>query len=808
MNKHNSKQFIVKARRHWRRYLACGVSVLLLSGCAGEMQRREGMALVHEGNYENGLAKLEQAARENPQNPLIQRDFLRQREQIINRLVNSAGSERAAERYDAAEPLYQRALTLDPNSAPAKQGLTDLNTARRHSKLLAEAQALAKKDDVAGAKATLGLLLVENPGHVQANQLRYQLEEQTLKENMSGPSLNIKSRKPVTLQFRDANLKMVLEAISRTTGVNVLLDKDVRNDIKVTIFVKDTPVEETLDLILFQNQLEKRVLGENTVLIYPFNPAKTKDYQELKVRRFPLTNADPKQIQNMIKTILKTKDIFVDEKTSSIVIRDTPQVIRLAEKLVTSMDQPEPEVMLEVQLLDVNRDKTLDLGVNWPTSVTWAYSNTDNTLAGWKSRDSSKNVTLNAGNSFSVAVKALETDTDTRVLATPRIRARNKEKAKIMIGSRTPVISSAAVPNSGTQTGGSAAVYNTNIQYLDTGIKLEVEPTIYLDGDVAIKINLEVSDLGSKYENATTGTLAYATTTNNATTVLRLKDGETQILGGLLRAFNSNGASGKIPGLGDLPIIGRLFGVQSDEWGNREIVLAITPHIVRNNQANEADLLEIWSGTESNVKYGASNLKVAGTAGVLGHGASGSPGPAASPPVARPGLAGVPTAAGPAARGATAPPVVTAPAALAAAAGPLAVTLAGPQQAKIGDKLNVIVSAQPGASVNAVTFALRYDAEFLKAVAVTEGDLLRHANIKSNFNGQIDEAGGSVAVDLSAESGGVATGGGIASIQFEVVGGRGATSVSVATISATGANSTDLPVTNPSPLSVTVQASP
>jgi hypothetical protein len=149
--------------------------------------------------------------------------------------------------------------------------------------------------------------------------------------------------------------------------------------------------------------------------------------------------------------------------------------------------------------------------------------------------------------------------------------------------------------------------------------------------------------------------------------------------------------------------------------------------------------------------------------------------------------------------------VVTAPASI--ATGPLAVTLAGPQQAKIGDKLNVIVAAQPGASVNAVTFALRYDTEFLKAVAVTEGDLMRRANLKSTFNGQIDEAGGSVAVDLTAEGGG-ASGGGIASIQFEVVGGRGATSVSVATINATGANSTDLPVTSPAPLTVTVQAPP
>lgn len=622
------------------RLMLAVLSSLLLVACAGEMQRRDGLALVIDGHYEEGLAKLDEATRTAPDNALARRDYLRQREQIVNRLLGAANSALAQSRYDEAEAQFRRALAIDANNQAAKNGLAAINTTKRHNRWLVEAKALAKAGDIAGAKATLGLILIEDPNNLKANQLRFALAEQTLAENFAGPTLNIKGRKPVTLQFRDANLKMVLEALSRTTGINILVDKDVRNDIKVTLFVRDTPIEETLDLLLLQNQLEKRVLGDNTVLVYPFNPAKAKEYQTLKVRRFALTNADPKQVQSMLKSILKIKDVFVDDKTSAVMVRDTPQAIRLAERMVASMDQPEAEVMIELELLDVSRNRSLELGINWPTSVSWMLPNSM-TLDKYKQRGPA-DVTLSA-TPFGVAVKALATDGDTRVLATPRVRARSKEKARIMIGARTPVISSAAVPN----TSGLASVYNTNIQYLDTGIKLEVEPTVHLDGEVAIKLSMEVSDLGDRFENVLTGTLAYATTTNNASTVLRLKDGETQVLAGLIRAYTNNSARGKVPGLGDIPLLGRLFGINADDWQNREIVLAITPHIIRNNQVAEADLLELWSGTEANLQFEEANLKAAGTSGVISQSSSKARPVAAPTVVSRPQAPAVAPAVGP-----------------------------------------------------------------------------------------------------------------------------------------------------------------
>ena len=433
-------------------------TALLLAACApGQIARDQGLTLLTEAKFEEGLALLAESVRQNPGSAQMRSDYLFQRGMIADRLLSEAAAQRRANRLDAAEVLYRRVLAFDSNSAASRQGLTELDTQRRHERLLDEAEGLTKKGDLAGARSLLAVVQVENPANPRATKIRNQIEEPTLKENLAGASLNITGRKPLTLQFRDANLKMVLEAIARATGVNIMLDKDVRNDIKVTIFVRDTPVEETLDLLLIQNQLEKRVLGDNTVLIYPATSAKEKEYQDLKIRRFALGNADPKQVQNMLKTILKVKDIFVDEKTSAVVIRDKPDVVRLAERLVAAMDQAIPEVMLEIDVMQVDRKRMLSLGIDWTQSFTWSLRD-KMTLQDFRNATAAD---VNVSG-FSVTANASKTDGDVNDLATPRIRVRNKEKAKILVGTRNPVVSSAATP---AVAGGGATVYNTSVTF-------------------------------------------------------------------------------------------------------------------------------------------------------------------------------------------------------------------------------------------------------------------------------------------------------------------------------------------------------
>jgi general secretion pathway protein D len=585
------------------RFATCAI-VIALAGCAAERTHNEGMSLISDGKLEDGLAKLAQAQQADPGNGAFKKDWLHQRDMATGRLMAEGNRERAEQRWEPALQRYARVLSIDPGHVGAKQAAQEIAIERRQTTQIESAALLYGKGSFEQASAIVTRVLIENPEHERALQLRSQIAAATQNNSLNGVSLNLKGRKPVTLQFRDANLRMVMEAIARTTGLNVMFDKDVKSDLKVTIFVRDTPVEEAIDLILMQTQTAKRVLGENSLLIYTDSEAKSREYAELKIRRFSLTNADPKNVMAMVKTMTKTKDMFIDEKTNALVVRDTPQVIRLIEKLITSMDQPEPEVMLEVDVMEISRDRLMALGIDLPTS--FGASTSGMTLQQFRNlTDANVNVT-----GLGVSIQAKKTDSDINDLATPRIRVRNKEKAKFLVGDRLPVISTAAVPS----TTATSAVYNTSVQYVEVGIKIEVEPTIYADGEVAIRLVLEVSsNSGQNSDAAKSGTIAYTISTRSVNTVLRLKDGQTEIIGGLIQDQDRSAAT-RIPGAGDIPILGRLFGVQTDTKNKKEIIMSITPHIVRSNKQVDSDLLEMWSGTENNLRFGGRQLG-GGTAG-------------------------------------------------------------------------------------------------------------------------------------------------------------------------------------------------
>ena len=234
---------------------------------------------------------------------------MRERDRAVNYLLLSGDRLHDQGRDDEAYSVLP-AGAGDRQGQHARQGRSDsIETGKRHEAILAEANVLFDKGDLEAAQNKLQAILIENPQHAKALALHRQIEEkQAMNTQMLTPTLKSKFRQPVTLQFRDANLKMVFEALSRSSGINILLDRDMKNDLKTSIFVKDASVEDTLDLILMQNQLEKKVLNDSTVFIYPNTPAKIKEYQDMVIRTFQLTNADAKQMQTMIKTMLKTKD--------------------------------------------------------------------------------------------------------------------------------------------------------------------------------------------------------------------------------------------------------------------------------------------------------------------------------------------------------------------------------------------------------------------------------------------------------------------------------------------------------------------
>jgi general secretion pathway protein D len=562
-----------------------------LGGCAGHAAYREGTDLLSKNEVEQSLVKFQQAVNEAPNNAAYKSAYLTTRDSNANRLLLEADRALADGKPALAQQNYIRVLTIDPGNERARIGMRALDADRRQATLLAEAETATDKKDYDVAKAKLQAILTERPDHEGARLLLAQVNQKSAPAPAE-TGLSAAFRTPISLEFRDAPLKQIFEVIARHSGLNFVFDKDVKSDQRTSIFLKNSSVESAMYFLLMTNQLERQVMDGNTILIYPNVAAKQKEYQEMSVRTFFLANADAKAIANTLKTILKTRDVVVDEKLNLVIVRDTPEAIKLASQLIAVQDVPEAEVMLDVEVLEVTRTRAMDLGINWPTSLalspltTATGSLTVNQLKG-----------LNA-DSISVAgvgatINAGKTDGDTNTLAHPRIRVRNKEKAKVVIGDKVPNFTT-------TVSSGVGGFASDSVNYLDVGLTLNVEPTITLNNEVAIRIQLEVSNL-IDLVTSKNGAQAYRIGTRSASTMLQLKDGENQVLAGLIN--NEERSSGtKIPALGDLPILGRLFGTGHDENNRTEIVLSITPHLVRNLTRPAASASEFGAGTEASFR--------------------------------------------------------------------------------------------------------------------------------------------------------------------------------------------------------------
>jgi general secretion pathway protein D len=509
---------------------------------------------------------------------------------MVQRLVAAAENARAAGSLEGAEEAYRQAAAIEPANPTVQKGIASIAAERKHRVAVAEAEALLKSGDEAGAKAKAAEVLAENPAQREARSLMRRIEEKDVKAAMEGPKLTAALRRPVTLEFREASLKAVFELLSKSTGLNFVFDRDVKPDLKTTVFVKNTAVDEVIRFILVTNQLERKVLNENTILIYPLTPAKQRDYKDLVVRSFYLANADAKQTATMLRALVKTRDLYVDDKLNLVVIRDTPEAVRLAEKLVANQDLGEPEVMLELEVMEVGTSLLTQLGVQWPGQVNVGLVGSGNTAGTVTGKEfahlNSGLIRLSFGDPlFSINLK--KQDGRTNVLANPRIRVKNKEKARIHIGDKVPVITTTAT---------STGFVSETVNYLDVGLKLEVEPTVYLEDDVGIKVGLEVSNIAREIRSPS-GSVTYQVGTRNTATTLP-EDGETQVLAGLISDEDRRSAN-KMPGLGDAPgVLGKLFGAHSQTANKTEIVLLITPRVVRNLNRPGARAEQFVSGTE------------------------------------------------------------------------------------------------------------------------------------------------------------------------------------------------------------------
>ncbi|MGZ8270872.1 MAG: secretin N-terminal domain-containing protein [Methylophilus sp.] len=570
---------MIRVHRRWFSIMPLCTLTLHLSGCAFAPWEKPSKDNV---SPETKVLASTKKADADPDSSKLRKDLYVSKESAIVELLTQAEKSRLNGDTEGATQYYDRVLSIAPDNQSAIVGKQSLQVELALAKKLDKASELVANNQLQQAKSVVHDVLLEDPHNKNAIELNQKITESIGPTNNQPPQLKPPQDKPVTLELRDANIKVVFEALSRATGINFILDKDIRPDTKATIFVKKMPIEDAIDMVLSSNGLQKKVLSENSALVYPSNAQKLKDYQDLMIRSFYLNNTSAKQVAALLKSMLKTRDIFIDERLNMIVVRDTPEVIRIAEKLVRANDLADPEVMLEIEVLEVSRSRLQELGIVYPNQLAVLSSGTL-TLDALKHLNETK-----IGVSPNPAVNFKKTTGDVNLLSNPRIRVKNNEKANILVGDKVPIITTTSTANVGV---------SESVTYVDVGLKLDVEPRITLDDFVNIKVGLEVSSLGDKTVT-TNGATVYTIGTRNANTILRLKDGETQILAGLILDDERKSAS-KLPGLGDIPLIGRLFSNQEDKKNKTEIVLAITPRIISNILLPKAEVSEYWSGTEN-----------------------------------------------------------------------------------------------------------------------------------------------------------------------------------------------------------------
>lgn len=744
---------------------------ILLAGCAAQHAFDEGQGLYEQGRVEEGLAQMDKAYRLDPDNSEYRAQYFRRREAAIYRWLSQAEAAKNKSDWEEAQNDYQRILRIDPDNPRAKVGLSSLAGEKKQMQMLTEARANLDKGEISEAAKKVRSVLTYTPSNPAALKMKREIEAKLAATAQAGTIFKSKLARPITIEFKDAPIRAVFDSISKVAGVNFLFDKDLRPDLRTNLVVRDARIEDVIRFILVTNQLKESVLSGNTLFIYPNTPDKVRDFQEMQIRNFYLTNANAKDVAAVIKNMVKPKDINVVDSLNMIVVRDTPDVIRVVEREIAAQDIAEPEVMLEVEVLEVGTSLLNNIGIQYPSQLSYSLVGAAG-VAGTATLNELHNGTAGlvrvSMSDPALVVNLLHQDGDTNLLANPRIRVKNHEKASIHIGDKVPVIT-----NTTTATG----LIAQSVTYLDVGLKFEVEPTIYLDDDVGIKVGLEVSNIAKQIQN-TNGSLTYQIGTRNANTVLRLKDGETQILAGLINKEDRKSGNG-IPGIGQLPILGRLFSSRSDTASKTEIVLLITPRVIRNIVRPESPIEEFPSGTTSQVSLERMEINQADNGGQPEQ-----PVLAAAVAPVKPDVQ-IPADVVKQTDVSSVPPPV----------GSVQLSLDSPAQVQSGKPFTVKINLSANGLQNAL-LNMSYDPAQLQVVSVTEGDLLKKPDGKTQFMQQVQDKSGRINLGITRQ-GNVQGDGMLASVTFQpLASASGSTQLHVGAANFSDAAGRVLPVNN------------
>jgi general secretion pathway protein D len=514
--------------------------------------------------------------------------------------------------YDRAVSEYTQALRESPDSADARQGLerARMRASQDHFVRARRLAGLAKYEE---ALVEYGLAADLNPTNPDIDQelrstrtkLRAKVavpadgktELQSLIDRsraMAPPGLDLPTdvKMPASLTFREASSRDVFTAIARFANIGIVFDPTFR-DTPVTVDLRNATLEEALNTVTNITRTFYRVSAQNTVVVIPDTQAKRREYEEEVVRTFYLSNADLKETMDLLRLVLDARRVSALTANNAVSIKDTPERVAAAGRLVAAIDKARPEVIIDVELLEVDRTRLLDYGLQIASPGSAGIDGSVGIVPPTLTLEALTNLTQSNvlfANLPSVYYRLLKTDVNTRVLANPQLRSSDGTTALARFGEQVPVPTTTFAPIA---TGGTPQQPITAYTYQNIGVNIDITPRTHHDDDVTLALKVAVTSVsGSGFGDLPT----FAN--REISTIIRLHDGETNMLAGLIRDDERETVDG-IPGLSDIPGVGRLFARTQRQRNQSDVVLTLTPHIIRVLDLDEADLRAFRAGRDS-----------------------------------------------------------------------------------------------------------------------------------------------------------------------------------------------------------------
>jgi len=553
---------------HARKRIALVLSVsLFVAGCATSAALRRGRDAEHRQDYDLAVVEFTKALRLRPNDNEarygLERAKLRASQDHFTRARRLA----ASGKLDEALVEYQLAAELNPTNSDVDQ---ELRSTR--NKLRAK-------------------IAVAREGKTELQTLI----ERTRDLPPAGTDLPAGVKMPASLTFRDAPSRDVFVAIARMANISLIFDPAFR-DAPITVDLRNASLEDALNTVAGATRTFFRVTAPKSVTVIPDTPAKRREYEEEIVRTFYLSNADLKETMDLLRLVLDARRISPTTGTNALTIKDTPEHIQAASRVLSAIDKAKPELIIDVELLEVDRTKLSEYGLQLASAGSPGINGSAGIDQGTTSSinlRTLRNLTQSdilLANIPSLYYRLLKSDTNTRTLANPQLRTIEGTPAQARFGERVPVPVTTFTPIA---TGGTPQQPITSFNYENIGVNIDIVPRTHHDDDVTLQLKIAVTSISG------TGFGGLPTFGNREiNTSIRLRDGETNMLAGLIRDDERRALDG-IPGLSDVPLVGHLFAHNTKTIDQTDIILTLTPHIIRVLDLTEADLRPFRVGRDS-----------------------------------------------------------------------------------------------------------------------------------------------------------------------------------------------------------------